>query len=75
MPPQLPPIALKYQGFAVTATPDRTLTAFLADDSRHYNVTAGEVLMGRYRIVSITDKSVEVEDMQYNRRQVLPLLK
>jgi hypothetical protein len=51
------------------------MIAFVADDSRHYNVTAGEVLLGRYRILSITDKSIEVEDMEYNRRQTLPLLK
>jgi hypothetical protein len=74
-PPPPPPIALKFQGFAVTQNPTRGLTAFLADDARHYNVTVGEVLMGRYRIVSITDKAVEVEDLQYNRRQSLPLLK
>jgi hypothetical protein len=74
-PPPPPPIALKFQGFAVTQNPTRGLTAFLSDDSRHYNVTVGDVLMGRYRIVSITDKTVEVEDLQYNRRQTLPLLK
>ena len=70
-PPPPPPINLKYQGFA--QSPD--LTAFLADDTRHYNVTVGEILMGRYRIISITDKTVEIEDLQFNRRQMLPLLK
>jgi hypothetical protein len=77
-PPQPPPppaIPLKYQGFAVMSTPGSSLTAFLADDSRHYNVTAGEVLMGRYRIAAISDKSVDVEDLEFNRRQTLPLLK
>src|SRR5262245_7107403 len=73
-PPQPPPIALKYQGFAATLAPNRGFTAFLSDDSRHYNVTVGEILMGRFRIASITDKSVEVEDLEYNRRQILPLL-
>src|SRR5438093_12601307 len=73
-PPAAPPIPLKYQGFASTTNPSG-LTAFVSDDSRHYNVTVGEILMGRYRIVSITDKSVEVEDLEYNRRQTLPLLK
>jgi len=69
-----PPIALKYQGFAATRAPHGGFTAFLSDDSRHYNVTVGEVLMGRFRIASISDKSVEVEDLEYNRRQILPLL-
>jgi hypothetical protein len=73
-PPQPPQMALKYNGFAVTGE-EGEITAFLADDARHYNVTAGEVLMGRYRILSITDKSVEVEDLELNRRQTLPLLK
>jgi hypothetical protein len=54
-----------------------SLTAFLTDESgvKHYNVSAGEVLMGRYRITQITDKSVEVEDIQFNRRQTLALQK
>jgi hypothetical protein len=69
-----PPINLKYQGFAVSDTPSK-LTAFLSDDARHYNVTTGEVLLGRYRILTITDKSVEIEDIDNNRRQVLPMLK
>ena len=72
--PVTPPINLKYQGFAVSDSPSK-LTAFLSDDARHYNVTTGEVLLGRYRILTITDKSVEVEDIDNNRRQVLPMLK
>ena len=72
--PVQPPIPLKYQGFASTNGSARGFTAFLADDARHYNVTVGEVLMGRYRIASITDKSVEVEDLENSRRQTLPLL-
>jgi len=73
-PPPPPPINLRFQGFALTSEPNGGLTAFLADDARHYNVKAGEILMGRYRIVSISEKSVEVEDLEYNRRQMLPLL-
>src|SRR5215471_17962545 len=53
-PPPLPPITLKYQGFAARSAPNGGFTAFLADDSRHYNVTVGEILMGKYRIASIT---------------------
>jgi hypothetical protein len=73
-PPPPPPIPLKYTGFAVVSS---SLTAFLTDDSgvRHYNVSAGEVLMGRYRISQITDKTVEVEDLQVPRRQMLVLQK
>jgi hypothetical protein len=74
-PPPPPPITLKYQGFVAKSTPSGGFTAFLADESRHYNVTVGEILMGKYRIASITDKTVDVEDLDNNRRQVLPLLK
>jgi len=31
--------------------------------------------MGRFRIATITDKAVEIEDLEYNRRQTLPLMK
>jgi len=72
-PPPPPPITLKYTGFATT-TANGGYTAFIGDDSRHYNVTVGEVLMGRFRIAAISDKSVEIEDLEYNRRQTLPLL-
>jgi hypothetical protein len=73
-PPPPPPIPLKFTGFAVL---NSSLTAFLTDDAglRHYNVSTGEVLMGRYRITQISDKTVEVEDLQLSRRQSLPLQK
>lgn len=75
-PPPPPPIPLKYLGFAVVSSQNGSLVAVLGDDmNRHYNVTAGEVLFGRYRVTRITDSSVEVEDLEYNRRQTLPLLK
>ncbi|HYR87241.1 MAG TPA: hypothetical protein VE422_24375 [Terriglobia bacterium] len=75
-PPAVPSIPLKYQGFAVVSSPTPKLTAFVQDDlQRHFNVTVGEILLGRYRIATITDTSIEVEDLQFNRRQVLPLQK
>ena len=71
-PPPPPPISLKYQGYAASRS---GLTAFLSDEQRHYNVIVGEVLMGRFQVTQISDKSVEVEDLQYSRKQTLPLLK
>jgi hypothetical protein len=72
-PPPPPPIPLKYPGYA---SEGGRITAFLIDDSsRHYNVTVGEVLMGRYRVAQISPNSVEIEDLDNNRRQTLPLLK
>ena len=76
-PPGPPPIPFKYQGYAVEGVPPGQITAFLTDEtsSHHYNVGIGEVLMGRYRITQISTNSVEVEDVQSNRRQTLPLAK
>ena len=74
-PPPPPPIQLRYEGFAVVNSGGGALTAFLSDPSDHYNVIVGEVLLGRYRITRISDSSVEVEDLEYNRRQTLPLVK
>ena len=51
------------------------LTAFITDDSsQHYNVTVGEILMGRYRIAQISEKSIEIEDLQNDRRQTFSLV-
>jgi len=74
-PPPPPPITLKYQGFLSVSPPGAGMTAVLADDSRHYLVTVGEVLMGRYRINAINPSSIDLEDLQFNRRQILPLVK
>jgi hypothetical protein len=75
-PPGPPPIPFKYQGYALDSSLGGQITAFLTDEtSRHYNVGIGEVLMGRYRITQISANSVEVEDTQSSRRQMLPLAK
>jgi hypothetical protein len=74
-PPLPPQIPLKYVGYLALDAPGAGFTAVLADDSRHYNVTAGEVLMGRYRVLTISDKIVDVEDLEYKRRQSLPIVK
>jgi len=74
-PPPPPPIPLKYQGYAASTAQGGGFTAFLADDSRHYNVTVGEVLMGRYRVLGISDKTVDIEDLEFKRRQSLPIVK
>jgi hypothetical protein len=74
-PPPPPPIPLKYQGFAVMDQSQGVLTAFLSDDAQHFNVTQGEVLMGRFRIERITTTAVDVQDLEFNRRQTLPLQK
>ena len=74
-PPLPPQIPLKYVGYLALDTPGGGSVAVLSDDSRHYSVTAGEVLMGRYRVLTISDKIVDVEDLQFKRRQSLPIVK
>jgi hypothetical protein len=75
-PPGPPPIPLKYHGYAIEKSSGVPMTAFLVDDtSHHYNVTVGEILMGRYRVTQVSTGLVEIEDLESNRRQTLPLLK
>jgi hypothetical protein len=79
LPPGPPPIPLKYQGYALEKAPKlpgQAMTAFLVDEaSHHYNVRTGDILMGKYRVATVTNNSVEIEDIENNRRQTLPLLK
>ena len=74
-PPLPPQIPLKYVGYLTVDAPGGGFVAVLSDDSRHYSVTTGEVLMGRYRVLTISDKIVDVEDLEYKRRQSLPIVK
>jgi len=75
-PPPAPPIPLKYIGFAYVEPNSKRLIATLIDDTQHhFNAVEGDVFMGRYRVLHVTDTSVEVEDLQFNRRQTLPLAK
>jgi hypothetical protein len=71
-PPSCPPIPLKFFGFEVSAKGVRE--AFLLHDDDVIGAFAGDVVVRRYRVVSIDAKSIQVEDMQNNNRQTLPLL-
>ena len=68
---------LKYLGFAYVEPNSRALIATIKDDSlgKFFYPVEGDVWIGRYRIARITDKMVEVEDLEFNRRQTLPLVK
>jgi hypothetical protein len=71
-PPPPPPIDLKF--FGVETTADGTRQAFLLHDDSVFLASAGDVVLRRYRVVSIEAKSIRVEDMQYKNTQTLPLL-
>ena len=72
-PPQCPPIDLKF--FGTTSTlPNGKLQAFLLHDDTVYLASAGDVVLRRYRVISIESRAIQVEDMQNNNKQTLPLL-
>ena len=73
-PPPPPPIPFKYSGYAIVDLDSGQIRAFLFDNDMSFGVTEDEVLMGRYRVNQITLTFVEVEDLEFGRRQRLPLI-
>ena len=71
-PPPPPPIDLKF--FGIETASDGTRQAFLLHDDSVFLASPGDVVLRRYRVVSIEAKSVRVEDMQFKDTQTLPLL-
>lgn len=72
-PPPPPPIPFRYSGYSRVG-PDGRLRAWLFENGNAFGVVEQEVLMGRYRIDTVTPDYVEVEDLEYERRQRLPLI-
>src|SRR6201994_1294905 len=70
-PPPPPPINLKFFGTAKRA--NGPLQAFLLQGDNVYLASAGEIVAHKYRIVSINPNSIQVQDLQYNNTQTLPL--
>ena len=68
-----PPIDLKFFGI-VEASPNGPRQAFLLHEDSVFLASPGDVVLRRYRVVSIAAKSIQVEDMQYKYTQTLPLL-
>jgi hypothetical protein len=71
-PPPPPPIDLKFFGTATAA--DGTRQAFLLHNDDVFLASTGDIVMRRYKVVSIEARTIHVEDMQYNNTQTLPLL-
>jgi len=71
-PPPPPPIDLKF--FGTENSPDGVRQAFLLHDDSVFLASAGDVVLRRYRVVAIEEKSIRVEDMQNQNTQTLPLL-
>jgi hypothetical protein len=71
-PPPPPPIDLKF--FGTENSPNGARQAFLLHDGSVFLASAGDVVLRRYRVISIEEKSIRVEDMQYQDTQTLPLM-
>ena len=71
--PPPPPIPFQYNGYAVVDLSGET-TALLFDSERSFVVSAQDVVVGRYRIIEITEAFVEIEDLEFGPRQRLPLI-
>ena len=56
------------------ASSNGTRQAFLLHDDSVFLASVGDVVLRRYRVVSIEAKSIRVEDMQFKNTQTLPLL-
>lgn len=72
-PPPPPPIDLKFFG-TTENTANGAKQAFLLHDDSVFLASPGDVVLRRYRVVSIEAKSIRVEDMQNQNTQTLPLL-
>jgi hypothetical protein len=67
-----PPIDLKF--FGVETASDGARKALLLHGEDVFVASAGEIVMRRYRVITVDAKTIEVEDMQDNDKQTLPLL-
>ena len=71
-PPPPPPINLKFFGTALRANGRRQ--AFLLDGEDVYLAGVGDIVARKYKILSVGTASIQVEDLQSNNIQSLPLL-
>ncbi len=71
-PPPPPPIDLKF--FGVETSSNGARKALLLQGENVFVASAGEIVMRRYKVISVGAKTIEVEDMQNNNKQTLPLL-
>jgi hypothetical protein len=70
-PPPPPPINLTFFGTAKRA--GSALQAFLLSGENVYLASAGEIVAHKYKILTISANSIQVEDLLNNNTQTLPL--
>lgn len=71
-PPAQPPIDLKFFGLATS--PGGRRQAFLLHGDDVFLAADGDIVLRKYRIVTIGPNSIQVEDLTNNNKQTLPLL-
>jgi hypothetical protein len=73
-PPPLPVMkTFKYDGLSILGSPKSgKMMASVTDGTTSYQVTVGECLMGQYCVRSITERDIEIEDVQLKQRRTFP---
>lgn len=71
-PPPPPPIDLTFFGTETDAAGVRQ--AILLHDDAVYTAKAGEIVLRRYRILTVDARSIQVEDLVTNNKQTLPMV-
>jgi hypothetical protein len=70
-PPPLPPINLKFFGTMVGAGGKKQ--AFLLQGEDVYLASQGDIVARKYKIMSITERNIQVQDLTNANTQTLPL--
>jgi hypothetical protein len=70
-PPPPPPIDLKFYGFATRQGARKLIFLMHGDDL--FIAGEGDIVDGRYKVVSISDTGVVIDDLSYNNQQTIPL--
>ncbi len=71
-PPPLPPIDLKFYGFAISK-PGESKRIFLINGEDVFIAKEGDIVDRRYKVVRISPNAVEILDVLSNNRQSIPL--
>ncbi|HXC97071.1 MAG TPA: hypothetical protein VNU92_15330 [Edaphobacter sp.] len=71
-PPPPPPIDLKF--FGTATAPGGKKQAFLLHGDDVFLAVDGDIVVRKYKVISVSANSILVEDLANNNRQTLPLL-
>ena len=67
------PIPLKFYGFAAPVSVTGPRSGFFIDGDDIFIAAEGDTIKGRYRVVSLSAQSAQVEDVQTKTQQSVPL--